>query len=94
MVSSDSISEILPQYRVTICTQCQHAVVPSGIKKHLLTSHKRLTLHHRRVIEEVVAKDRRLAHAESEVIYPAPIDPPLVQLPVYLDGLKCKARHQ
>lgn len=90
----DSFLEILPQYRVIICTQCQHAIIPSGVKKHLRTNHKRLALQQRQDIIEAVTKDRSLAHTESEVIYPTPTDPPLVQFPVYFDGLRCKARDQ
>lgn len=94
MDTLNSFLEVLPQYRVVICTCCQYAVVPAGISKHLRTSHKRLSLQHRRQIEEEITKDRRLAPTESEVIYPLPTDPPLEQLPVYFDGLKCGARDQ
>lgn len=94
MDSFNPFLETLPQHRVVICTQCQYAIIPSSIKEHLRTSHKRLILEHRREIIDTVTKDTRLAHTESEVIYPAPTDAPLEQLPVYFDGLKCAARGQ
>ena len=88
MDSPDSLLEILPQYRVVICTQCQYAIIPPSVKEHLRTSHKRLPLQHRREIIETVAKNRSLAQTPSEVIYPLPTDLPVELLPVYFDGLR------
>ncbi|KAI7206681.1 hypothetical protein KC365_g17003 [Hortaea werneckii] len=94
MDSPNSFLEILPQHRVVICTQCQYAIIPSSVKEHLRTSHKRLPLQHRREIIDTVAKNSSLAQTPSEVIYPLPTDSPLELLPVYFDGLRCRAGHQ
>ncbi|KAI7226830.1 hypothetical protein KC330_g8668 [Hortaea werneckii] len=94
MEAPNSVLEILPQDRVVICTQCQYAIIPSGVKENLRTSHKRLPLQRRQEIIDTVANNRSLAQTPSDVIYPLPTDLPLESLPVYLDGLRCKAGHQ
>jgi len=84
----------LHQYRILICINCQCAIIPSGIPKHLRVSHKRLTLQQRRDIIFQVNDLAELAQVESDVIYPATTDPPVTQLPVYFDGLRCSGRDE
>lgn len=81
--------EVDARCRVLICTGCQYAVVPAHVGKHLRTHHKRLTLEQRRNIISAVDELLILARVPSDVIYPSPSDPPIVNLPVYFDGLKC-----
>ena len=81
--------EVDAQCRVLICTCCQYAVVPAHVGKHLRTHHKRLTLQQRRNIISAVDELPILARVPSDVMYPSPSDPPIANLPVYFDGLKC-----
>ena len=66
-------------------------MVPAHLGKHLRTHHKRLTLQQRRAIISAVDKLHILARVPSDVVYPSPNDPPVANLPVYFDGLKCSS---
>ena len=77
--------------RVLICTSCQYAVVPAHLSKHLRTHHKRLTLQQRRAIISAVDELSILARVPLDVVYPSPNDPPVANLPVYFDGLRCSS---
>lgn len=77
--------------RIFICISCQYAVVPTHLGKHLRTHHKRLTLQRRRAIISVVDEFSILARVPLDVVYPSPNDPPVGNLPVYFDGLKCSS---
>ena len=79
------------QCRVLICTDCQYAVVPAQMGKHLRTHHKRLTLQQRRDIISAVDRLPILARVPSDVTYPSPSDPPVANIPVYFDGMKCSS---
>ena len=77
------------QHHILICTDCQFAVVPTQIGKHLRAHHLRLSLQQRRTIVSRVEELIGLAEVPSDVIYPLPSDPPVTHLPLYFDGLKC-----
>jgi hypothetical protein len=89
----DRIFEIHSECRVLICTQCQFAVVPSHIAKHLKAHHKRLPQHERRNIIARVQSRTDLAQLEREVVYPRVGDPPIANLPVFFDGLSCTGKN-
>jgi hypothetical protein len=79
------------QSRILICIGCQYAVVPAHLGKHLRTHHKRLTLQQRRTIVSAVDELSILARVPSDFVYPSPSDPPIANLPVYFDDLKCSS---
>ncbi|KAM0714674.1 hypothetical protein Q7P37_003053 [Cladosporium fusiforme] len=83
--------EVNPQCRALICVDCQYAVVPAQLNKHLKAHHKRLSLQQRRDIISQVEELSGIARVLSDVVYPSPSDPPITGLPVYFDGLKCEA---
>ena len=80
------------RYRVLICSQCQYAVPPAHIQRHLKDRHKRLTVDQRRSILAGVRTHDQLAQSQHEVIYPKSHEPPVDGLPVYFDGLRCNAK--
>jgi hypothetical protein len=77
------------QYRILIFTDCQHAVVPTQIGKHLRAHHIRPSLQQRRAIISRVEELVGLARVHLDVVYPSLSDPPVTHLPIYFDGLKC-----
>jgi hypothetical protein len=77
--------------RILICTSCQYAIVPTHLSKHLWTYHKRLTLQQRRAIISAVDELSILARVPSDVVYPSLNDPPITNLPMYFDSLKCSS---
>jgi hypothetical protein len=81
--------EINLQCRILICTDCQYAVVPTHIDKHLRAHHLRLSLQQRRAIVSTVNELSELARVPSDVVYPLTTDLPVASLPVHFDGLKC-----
>ncbi|KAB5513537.1 hypothetical protein GE09DRAFT_933458, partial [Coniochaeta sp. 2T2.1] len=64
------------------------------IEQHLKSQHPRVSAVHRAVIVTKAESLSDLAQVESDVIYPAPADPPVTQLPVYHDGLMCTGRDE
>jgi hypothetical protein len=85
----DRVFETDFQHRILICLSCQYAIIPSQAKTHLQVYHKRLTVRQRRNITSKVEGTTRLARVPEDVIYPEPSEPPVANLPVYFDGLKC-----
>ena len=85
----DRLFTTYPQYRVTICTRCQVAIIPAQVEEHLRKQHSRLSRQQRHDIADKFHRLCDVALVESDVIYPNPSDPPLDALPVYFDGLKC-----
>ena len=83
--------DVNSQCRALLCMNCQYAVVPAQLKKHLKAHHKRLSLQQRRDIISRVEELSGIARVPSDVVYPSPSDPPITGLPVYFDGLECEA---
>jgi len=84
--------EVNHKHHVLICLGCQYAVVPSQVKTHLQSYHKRIGVQQRNDIILEVEATTGLAKTHAEVIYPASTDPPITSLPTYFDGLKCHGR--
>jgi hypothetical protein len=85
----DRVFETDFQHRILICLSCQYAIIPSQAKTYLQVYHKRLTVQQRRDIISKVEGTTQLARVREDVIYPEPTEPPVANLPVYFDGLKC-----
>ena len=81
-----------PQYRVIICKQCQYAVVPVQMQRHLREHHSRLSVQQRNGMIAKVQSLPDLASTMAEVIYPTPRSDPIPELPVFHDGLRCVGR--
>lgn len=84
--------EVNHKHRILICLSCQYAVIPSQIRTHLQTYHKRIGHQLRNDIVSKVEATTELARTHAEVVYPAPTDPPIASLPIYFDGLRCHGR--
>jgi hypothetical protein len=76
---------------VLICVQCQFAVVPSQVDKHLRVHHSRVSILQRQKLIAKVDNLSGLARVHSDVVYPLATDPPIASLPTYFDGLKCSS---
>jgi hypothetical protein len=83
--------EVDIQCRVLICVQCQFAVVPSQVDKHLRAHHSRVSVVQRQRLIAKVDDLSRLATVHSDVVYPLSADPPVASLPTYFDGLRCSS---
>ena len=76
------IFDIDSQHRVLICRPCQYAIIPSHVKTHLNTHHRRLSVQQRARLVSEVGRSTKLAKIHADVIYPSPIDPPITSLPL------------
>jgi hypothetical protein len=82
--------EIDSQHHILICRCCQYAVIPSHVKTHLNTHHKRLSIQQRADLVSRVERSTELAKIHTDVTYPSPTEPPITSLPLFFDGLRCK----
>lgn len=83
--------EVDIQCRVLICMQCQFAIVPSQVGKHLRAHHSRVSVLQRQKLIAKVDDLSGLARVHWDVVYPLTTDPPIASLPTYFDGLKCSS---
>ncbi|KAI2958107.1 hypothetical protein CBS147323_8713 [Aspergillus niger] len=77
----------IPQHRVLICKECQYAIQPSAIPRHLKEMHKIYRSHRQRYIDYTDQLD--LAKPDH-VILPEANEGPIPFLPI-IDGLACGA---
>jgi uncharacterized C2H2 Zn-finger protein len=85
----DDLFDHLIEYRLAICKECQHGVLPSQIKSHLQRAHRMGRKQAESVAEEVGSWAGLIQYA-SELEVPSQAVEPMHQLPVYADGLKCQ----
>jgi predicted metal-binding protein len=52
--TADQVILRLPKYRVIVCRQCQYAVRPNGVIKHLAQTRHRISAPDARQIQEAV----------------------------------------
>ncbi|KAL8685459.1 MAG: hypothetical protein Q9218_007746, partial [Villophora microphyllina] len=79
----------LPELRIIICKQCQHAVWPTEITGHLKGPQHRVKRSLAKTIQESVHTWDVIAHPSQLVALEHATDP-IPGLPVYLDGLRCQ----
>jgi hypothetical protein len=68
----EEIFDFDPLHRIIPCNKCRYAVVPIQVETQLTRKHSRLSKSQRRSIIAVVDGLLRLAHRESDVVFPDP----------------------
>jgi hypothetical protein len=84
-----SIFEIDSRHHILICRCCQYAVIPSHVKTHLITHHKRLGIQRRADVISKVERSTELAKIHADIVYLLSTEPPITSLPLFFDGLRC-----
>lgn len=92
MDSFTQLFDVKPQFGVMICRACQFAVVPSQVEAHLRVHHLNKTSQERKTLQQEAESNTHLAFQKDQVKYPDPHDLPIIGLPVWEDGFKCKAQ--
>jgi len=89
MSQFDQSFTYLSEYRVVICKQCQFAVVPGQILRHLRDHHPSLSKEGQGEVIDRFKDIQDIAHAKEDIRYPEPTSAPVPVLPVYTEGFQC-----
>lgn len=87
--TADQLFLRLPKYRVIVCRQCQYAVRPNGIAKHLAHSNHRISASDARRVEEAVQGWDDIEADIQQLQLPQSVRQHIKGLAVYTDGLLC-----
>lgn len=87
--SAEQLFLRLPKYRVVICRQCQYAVRPNGIIKHLAHSNHRISASDAHRVEEAVQAWEDVEIDVQQLQLPRVVPRRIKGLAVYTDGLLC-----
>lgn len=85
----NELFEHKPKHCIIVCRECQFAVVPQQIARHLKDQHPSIPVPQRRVMIQASQSIEDLAHQKDDVIYPEPDQPPVPGLPTYHNGFRC-----
>ena len=84
----------LPEWTVVVCKECQYAVWPDQVKGHLQGKQHRVPIVEASGISEKVQEWPGVTRFPSEFQMPTYVEEPVVEIPLYTDGWKCRLDDQ
>ncbi|KAK4551753.1 hypothetical protein LTR86_010946, partial [Recurvomyces mirabilis] len=79
-----------PEFGIIICQQCEYAVVPQQVNRHVKDHHPFISKQQRIAIAQSIQALPDVAQIHQDVTYPSADEVPIAALPVYHDGLQCR----
>ena len=77
------------EHKVIVCKQCRFGVIPSQVESHVRNWHASVTKQERQGIIDIVGTLPDLARNPEDVQYPSIKSPPIPELPIISDALRC-----
>ncbi|KAF2748571.1 hypothetical protein M011DRAFT_331378 [Sporormia fimetaria CBS 119925] len=87
-MASDFFNHLV-EYALVICKECRHGVLPSHVKSYLQCVHS-VSCKQAELVADEVSSWTGLIEYASEVEVPSHVTQPILQLPVWPDGLMCQ----
>jgi hypothetical protein len=81
--------EHVAEYSVAACQECRYAVWPDQIESHLQEQHK-VSRKQADIVGEQIRSWADLLQYPSELKVPGGVPQPVLQLPMYADGILCQ----
>ena len=80
----------LEKWHIVVCKDCQYGVWPSHVKGHLTGKQHKIAAKEAQQIAEEVEEWPGIIQFPSEFEFPAHIEEPIPELPLFEDGWKCR----
>ncbi|KAF2482205.1 hypothetical protein BDY17DRAFT_155157 [Neohortaea acidophila] len=78
------------EWQIIVCKECQHAVWPQEVPRHLQGKQHQVLLQAARAIAIEVQEWPGVIHNKTDLAIPLYIHGPIAELPLYTDGLQCR----
>ena len=89
MVNANDLFQHVAEWQIIVCKECRHAVWPDHVRGHSVGTQHRMSSKEASAIGDEVAAWPGLATTRSDFTVPDTVPKPIVEIPLYSDGLKC-----